>query len=383
MEHFTGYQKSEAELLVERIRKEEFLVISAACAAASNAPSYFNGDELLNEDQNLVSNEEGVRDQLILLQRTPSYFRIITNFSAEEFEELSQSVCPLIATMARSTGQPRSLFHGRQPKLSPQQRLLLFILYMKHDNTVRMDAFTWNWSKSSTCDDTLFVASCINEALAEELQWPNSGQRRALGSMIPDLEGCIGFIDGTLIRIRRPSNVERHQLWYNGRKSMYALNNTVVIDHRGLFIYIDPGYPGSFHDVNCLRQSDLYKNWRRHFTHRDEYFEYLLGDPGYVGEEMFIMRRIGRREVPDEENLEVVDAFNAMHAGFRVRVEWGIGGLKRKWRRLMKTFESSREKFPHLFRSAAILTNFLQRRRLDMSSDMEVARQNAGWEGDF
>jgi hypothetical protein len=37
---------------------------------------------------------------------------------------------------------------------------------------------------------------------------------------------------------------------------MYAFNNTVVIDHDGLFIYIDPGYPGSFHDVNCLRQSE-------------------------------------------------------------------------------------------------------------------------------
>jgi hypothetical protein len=25
------------------------------------------------------------------------------------------------------------------------------------------------------------------------------------------------------------------------------------------------------------------------FTHDDEYFEFLLGDPEYIGEEMFIM----------------------------------------------------------------------------------------------
>jgi len=29
------------------------------------------------------------------------------------------------------------------------------------------------------------------------------------------------------------------------------------------------------------------------FTHWDEYFEYLLGDLKYLGEEMLIMKRIG------------------------------------------------------------------------------------------
>ena len=76
---------------------------------------------------------------------------------------------------------------------------------------------------------------------------------------------------------------------------MYALNNTVVMYHFGLFIYIDGGYPGSYHDLDILRQSDLYQNWREYFTHRYDYFEYVLGDPGYVGEEMFIMHRIGQR----------------------------------------------------------------------------------------
>ena len=124
----------------------------------------------------------------------------------------------------------------------------------------------------------------------------------------------------------------------------------------------------------------IYKNWRQFFTHNDDYFEYLLGDPGYVGEEMFIMRRLGRREIPEDGDMEVIDAFNAMHAGYRVRVEWGIGGLKRKWKIFMQTFESSRDRFPHLFRSAAILTNFLQRRRSDMTAELEEGfGENAGW----
>lgn len=95
---------------------------------------------------------------------------------------------------------------------------------------------------------------------------------------------------------------------------------------------------------------------------------------------MFIMRRVGRREFPENGNVDVINAFNAMHAGYRVRVEWGIGGLKNKWKIFMKTFESSRDIFPHLFRSAAILSNFFQRRRLDMTAELEEAiDDNIGW----
>ncbi len=37
-------------------------------------------------------------------------------------------------------------------------------------------------------------------------------------------------------------------------------------------------------------------------------------------------------------------------AGFRVRGEWNIGRLKSKWRRLMKHFDSTKEKHNHLFK---------------------------------
>jgi hypothetical protein len=33
---------------------------------------------------------------------------------------------------------------------------------------------------------------------------------------------------------------------------MYCMNNIMVADHHGLFIDLDLGYPGSFHDVSIL-----------------------------------------------------------------------------------------------------------------------------------
>jgi hypothetical protein len=41
---------------------------------------------------------------------------------------------------------------------------------------------------------------------------------------------------------------------------MYYMNNKVVFNHHGLFIYLDGGYLDSFHDVSIQQESNLYKN---------------------------------------------------------------------------------------------------------------------------
>jgi hypothetical protein len=34
------------------------------------------------------------------------------------------------------------------------------------------DAFVWNWSKNVVCDDVIFIAYCINDAIGDEIQCP-------------------------------------------------------------------------------------------------------------------------------------------------------------------------------------------------------------------
>jgi hypothetical protein len=45
---------------------------------------------------------------------------------------------------------------------------------------------------------------------------------------------------------------------------------------------------------------------------------------------MFIMKRMGRRDLPSNVNHGAIHVYNKMHVGFKVQVEWGIGGLKQK-----------------------------------------------------
>ncbi len=60
---------------------------------------------------------------------------------------------------------------------------------------------------------------------------------------------------------------------------------------------------------------------------------------------MFIMRRIGRWEITPNADMDIVHAYNKMHVGYIVHVEWGIGGLKRKSRRFMKSFDNTKPKY--------------------------------------
>ncbi len=122
------------------------------------------------------------------------------------------------------------------------------------------------------------------------------------------------------------------------------MNNTIILDHTSLFIYMDIRYFSSCHDVIILKHSTLYKERHQYFIHEENYFELLLGDPNYMGEEMFIMKRIERWELAPNSNLDAIQTYNKMHVEYRVQLKWGIKCLKSKLKIFMKIFDSTKPK---------------------------------------
>jgi hypothetical protein len=95
-----------------------------------------------------------------------SIFRSVTGFLPHEFDELVARVGPVLVNVARSTGATK-LKQGRRNKLHPGERILAFIFLMKHNTQNRYESSLWNYSRSSVCDDSLFVASAINNVLQD------------------------------------------------------------------------------------------------------------------------------------------------------------------------------------------------------------------------
>lgn len=162
-----------------------------------------------------------------------------------------------------------------------------------------------------------------------------------------------------LIEIQKLWKDLEHQTQFNGRKNIYTINNTMVLDHHALFVYINLCSLGSYHDVSIFRHLTIYQEWHQYFTHWDEYFEYPSGDLKYLGEEMFIMKRMGKQKLPLDVNHGAIQAYNKMHVRFKVQEEWETSGLKSKWRCFMKRFDSTKPKKFHLFQASVILTNYL------------------------
>jgi hypothetical protein len=64
--------------------------------------------------------------------------------------------------------------------------------------------------------------------------------------------------------------------------------------------------------------------------HLNEYFEYLLSDSNYIGEEMFVMWNFKKYELVFNYDLNEMHLYNKMHVKYKKMVEWIIGGLKQK-----------------------------------------------------
>jgi hypothetical protein len=169
---------SDDEILLDIWHMQNQVLIASNTAVAGGLSA---SDEKGNES---VNPREGLRDVLTTPSSSPSIFRRSTNFEVEEFYILCHLVCPVMECTARSTGSFR-VCNGRPSKMSTQQRVLIALMYLKHDNTVHYEAFQWNWAKRSVSDEALFVCSVINVVLANEITCPDENTRAVLGNRIP------------------------------------------------------------------------------------------------------------------------------------------------------------------------------------------------------
>lgn len=117
----------------------------------------------------------------------------------------------------------------------------------------------------------------------------------------------------------------------------------------------------------------------------NKYFEYLLGDLGYFGESMFIIRILDTHEQPLDANDIEITTYNKIYADYHVQVEWKIGGLNKSGNVLCIILMPP--KYNHLFQAYALLINIFHLRKMDIRhqvvGDHDDHPQNHGWASDY
>ena len=99
----TSDSSDEDEMMIFRMQHIQKL---SAFVVVNTLMNYNEDGEETTMRNTYVDPNEGVTDVLSTLSATPSYFKIITNFTQEEFNELCQLVCPYLDGNARSQGWP-------------------------------------------------------------------------------------------------------------------------------------------------------------------------------------------------------------------------------------------------------------------------------------
>ena len=140
------------------------------------------------------------------------------------------------------------------------------------------------------------------------------------------LTGRIFLIDGTLI----PTFNWRHRKdLLSGKHRKHGMNAQLFVDVHGRIIAVSRAFPGSWHDIHCLREAgwvDLVKD-----------LGHGLGDGGYQGEPDAIHTPIKKK--PGIDLTDEQKEFNTAFARIRVGVEWGVGHAK-NWRILATRYRS-------------------------------------------
>ena len=138
----------------------------------------------------------------------------------------------------------------------------MFLYYLAHglSLTVVCDAFdipkstVHDMLKRTTRDLKAHITTVICFPPPHELPTIAAGFSELAHS--PALSSVVGAIDGCHIRVQCPGDEKRDD--YSNYKLFTSIQLQALCDHRGKFLDIFTGYPGSVNDPRILRNSPLF-----------------------------------------------------------------------------------------------------------------------------
>uniref|UniRef100_A0A3Q3FGZ5 DDE Tnp4 domain-containing protein n=1 Tax=Labrus bergylta TaxID=56723 RepID=A0A3Q3FGZ5_9LABR len=198
------------------------------------------------------------------------------------------------------------------------------------------------------------VKRVIRFPTAAEMDGVGAGFARLAGSAV--FARVAGSIDGCHVRVVAPA---AHEQAYLNRRLFHSIQFQAICDHRGKFLDVFVGYPGSVHDARVLRHSDVYV----HQLYPPQAW-FLIEDGGYpcIQDPITLI-------TPYQEPVQspVHRRFNGKLSRARLVVEQAFGIMKTRWRTIfLKAMEVRIPFAVEVITCCAVLHNLytLQKSRL-------------------
>jgi hypothetical protein len=194
------------------------------------------------------------------------------------------------------------------------------------------------------------IMKAIISHKSDYIKWPTNEQDREFVhdgfKSIGGIEDIIGTIDGTHFILQNAPKKEKYL--YFTRKKRYALHCQGIVDHRGIFIGYDVGWPGSVHDAKVYRNSHFYLNRSSLIKGND----FLIGDSAYPLSP-FLIKPFSK---PNENQIE----FNRIFSSHRIVVEHSFGRIKNRFGGIKEISVKKISTAVNMIDCSIILHNFLE-----------------------
>ncbi|CAG8710521.1 691_t:CDS:1, partial [Dentiscutata heterogama] len=199
------------------------------------------------------------------------------------------------------------------------------------------------------------VIEALKSLKKDVIIWPRNNYRQRIHMGFEEMYGfpnVIGALDGSHMNLfEAPSKLNKDV--YFTRKRRYAIHLQAVVDHKGIFINYDLGYPASVHDAKVFRNSSLYRCRNQLFEGND----YVLADSAYPIS-LNIIPSFKNPSGPDKDRQNL---FNKKHSKSRVVVEQAFGRLKNRFQLLKELRTRNTKIASDLIEISLILHNLLER----------------------
>ena len=173
-------------------------------------------------------------------------------FAAHRYEfyratgETPETMIRIINTLGER--MHRNSNRGRPNKLSPRNRIMITMLWLKTYPCYFMLSLLFDVSSFVVSSTINKIIPLLWEAYSPEVEWPTLNEWLSLRHGWPQLPNALGAIDGTSHPIYRPQNEPQEQ-FYSGHRHMHCIHTQVLVDNQNRIRLIRSGFLGHQNDA--------------------------------------------------------------------------------------------------------------------------------------
>ncbi len=206
---------------------------------------------------------------------------------------------------------------GRPRDVQPYQKLLMCLLYMRHNTSHEVVGRMFSFSADTSENAFAEVLPLLRDLFPNEKWEAERRHGRAAEKWSPSKVERV-IIDSFETPLRRPSNNERQKRYYSGKKRRHTLKTQVATDQKGGLLCVGKTHRGPQADIKVYEEDE---------------FASVIKDISKLGDKAYCDQKHPEIVTPHKkpkgtELSEEQRAENKLISSARVYVEHGIRRIK-------------------------------------------------------